>query len=234
MTASPRYAVYWAPEPAHPLWRAGIEWLGRDPSVTAAHGVPGTPREATDEPRRYGFHATLKAPFALRQGATAADLLAAVQALAQGFPRFPMPRLEVAALGSFVALRPAEPVGGEHALQRLADACVRSLDNWRAPMDAKTLQRTLSDNSLSPTQQQLVRRWGYPHVFEHWRFHMSLTDSLPQDALGDALRQRLADEATRHFAAALAVPLACESVCVFVEPAPGAPFVLAHRLPLAA
>lgn len=234
MTTSSRYAVYWAPQPAHPLWRAGIEWLGRDASVSAAPARPGTAREGTAAPRRYGFHATLKAPIVLREGATAADFLAAVQALAQGIRRLAMPRLQVDTLGGFVALRPAEPVEATHALRRLADACVRSLDEWRAPMDAKTLQHRLPDDRLSPARQQCVHRWGYAHVFEHWRFHMTLSDTLPNDAPGDALRQRLVDEATRHFAAALAVPLACESLCVFVEPTPGAPFVLAHRVPLAA
>lgn len=234
MNATPRYAVYWAPEPAHALWRAGVEWLGRDPSDSAAPALPGTAREATAAPRRYGFHATLKAPITLRTGASAQDFFDAVHALAQRIPRFAMPRLRVDTLGGFIALRPGEPVEASHALRRLADACVRSLDDWRAPMDAETLQRKLQADGLGPAQQQCVRRWGYAHVFEHWRFHMTLTDTLAHDASGEALRRRLIDEATRHFAAALAAPLACESLCVFVEPAPGAPFVLAQRVPLAA
>jgi len=233
MPAAPRYAVYWAPEPAHALWRAGIDWLGRDASVSPVTARDRTPREATAAPRRYGFHATLKAPIALREGASAAGFLTAVQTLAQQLQRFAMPPLQVATLGGFVALRPALPVDATHALRRLADACVRSLDEWRAPMDAQALQRKLEDDSLNPTQREAIRRWGYPHVFDDWRFHMTLSDALPRGDAGDALRQRIAADATRHFAAALGAPLACESLCVFIEHAPGAPFVLAHRVPLA-
>ena len=234
MNATPRYAVYWAPEPAHALWRAGVEWLGRDPSASAAPALPSPPREAPAAPRRYGFHATLKAPITLRAGASAQDFLGAVQALAQRIPRFAMPRLRVDTLGGFIALRPGEPVEASHALRRLADACVRSLDDWRAPMDAETLQRKLQADGLGPAQQQCVRRWGYAHVFEHWRFHMTLTDTLAHDASGEALCRRLINEATHHFAAGLAGPVPCGSRCGFVVPPPGAPIVLAQRVPLAA
>jgi hypothetical protein len=205
MTA--RYALYYAPEPSHPLWLAGCRWLGRDPSQPAfqAHA-----HEATGTPRRYGFHATLKAPMRLRIEAPDA-FLDAVDALAARTPAFEMPALEVGTLRGFVALLPVEPVGDGHPLRRLADACVRDLEPWRAPAEAKKEM----------------------HVFEHWRFHMTLSDTLPDDASGIARRERIRDDARRHFADALSQPLTCESLCVFTEPAEGEPFVLAHRAALA-
>jgi hypothetical protein len=60
---------------------------------------------------------------------------------------------------------------------------------------------------------------------------MTLTDTLPHDDA--ALRAAMQHDAERHFAAALREPLVCEALCVFVEPAPGEPFRLARRFPLA-
>ena len=70
-----RYAVYLAPEPTSALWRFGSRVIGRDAaSGEAIFGYApagfdaASWRAATDEPRRYGFHATLKAPLRLREG----------------------------------------------------------------------------------------------------------------------------------------------------------------------
>lgn len=226
-----RFAVYYAPEPTHPLWEAGCAWLGRDPARPERR-LP--PREATADPCRYGFHATLKPPMRLRAGSTPDAFVAAVAALAARTPRFAMPALEVGTLGRFIALRPVAEIDAAHPLCRLADACVRELDAWRAPPDAAESQRRLADPSLSQAQREMVKRWGYPYVFDHWRFHMTLSDSFPDDSTGHARSARLLAEAQRHFAAALAQPPGCESLCVYCEPATGEPFVLTHRLALAA
>ncbi|WP_280155921.1 DUF1045 domain-containing protein [Piscinibacter sp. XHJ-5] len=229
MNAAPRYAIYWTPPPAHPLWRAGCEWLGRDAADGSQHA---TPRAATATPRRYGFHATLKPPLRLRSGQAPDALLDAAHRLARETPAFAMPPLSVQTLADFVALRPAVPLDADHPLRRLADACVRALDPWRAPPAGDELLRRDAQRGLSPGQGELLQRWGYPHVFEHWRFHMTLSDSLPSDAPDDALRQQLLVEATRFFAAALELPLTCDALCVFVEATAGAPFMLAHRFML--
>jgi hypothetical protein len=227
MTAAHRYAIYWAPELAHPLWRAGCEWLGRD---AADASFPGSPREATATPRRYGFHATLKAPIVLREEAAAGEFLDAVEHLAARTSRFVMPALSVQAMGDFIALRPVQPVAAEHPLQQLADACVRQLDPWRAPPGAAERARRSAGPALSAAQARHLNDWGYPHVFDQWRFHMTLTDALPGDA---ALRERWMNDAQQHFSAALAAPLLCDSVCVFTEATPGADAMLTHRFRLA-
>ncbi len=226
MTAA-RYAVYWTPDPAHPLWQAGCEWLGRDPVSPLPSGPA---REATDGPRRYGFHATLKAPLALNPDHDASSFVDAVGALAARTRCFMMPVLQVDRLGSFLALRPTHHLLPEHPLRRLADSCVCDLDPWRALPDETELRRRMADPALSTTQREALARWGYPHVFEHWRFHMSLSDPLADD---DPRREALQAAAQRHFAQALAEPLPCASICIFAEPATGAPFLLTHRFELA-
>jgi putative phosphonate metabolism protein len=219
-----RYAIYYAPSFEHPLWQAGCEWLGRDARVEQHQGL--APSFARD-PWRYGFHATLKAPVRLKQGLGAEDFFQAVKALAQQHQAFAMPPLEVALLSNFVALRPVEALDEAHPLRVLADACVRDLDDFRAaPTESEMAKR--NPEALSAEQRELLARWGYAHVFAHWRFHMTLTDGLGDEARRKALMSR----AQEHFGKALAEPLVCEDLCVFTEPAPGRPFMLTHRFAL--
>ena len=132
-TSISRCAVYWVPCRGHPLWRAGCEWLGRDPEMPRIPVRLAAPHELTREPRRYGFHATLKAPMRLRDGARIDTFTMALTALAATLEPFAMPTLEVRWLDNFLALRPAQDVAADHALRRLADTCVRSLEPWRDP-----------------------------------------------------------------------------------------------------
>ena len=224
---SRRHAIYWAPAADHPLWRTGCDWLGRD----AEAGRLGANASHREQPRRYGFHATLKPPFALRLDVDETALLESLDGLASDWAPFEMPALAVATLVDFVALRPrdARAVDAAHPLRRLADDCVRRFDPLRKAPSAAEIARRLGAG-LSAEQRANVDRWGYPHVFDAWRFHMSLTDSLPDDA---ALRETLLADARAHFSAALAVPLACDGIALFVEDEPGADLRLARRFPFA-
>lgn len=225
-TAVSRYAVYYAPPPSHVLWHAGCDWLQRDPTADEARHPT---RAHVGAPWRYGFHATLKAPLRLAPGCSEAGLCDAVARLAQRTPRFEMPALSVQWLADFLALQPQAPLPATHPLRRLADACVTELDAWRAEPSPDELSRRLA-TPMSAEQRALLQRHGYPHVLGHWRFHMTLTDPLPPDA---ALRAELQQAAQHHFASALRQPLDCDALSVFVEPAPGQPFRLLHRYPLA-
>ena len=216
-----RYGIYWAPAADHPLWQAGCEWLGRDPESGAVHAV--RPHRAA--PRRYGFHATLKPPFALRDDRDEAVFDGALTALAASLEAFVLRPLRVEALGDFIALRPCETVTAGHPLRRLADTCVRDLDPLRrAAGPAERARRAALD--LDAREREQLERWGYPWVFDQWRFHMTLSDSLPVGPL----RDELLAEAAEFFAPALAAALRCDALALFVEDAPGADFRLARRL----
>ena len=221
-----RYALYFAPAATHPLWAAGCRWLGRDPESGAADG--GGSHRA--DPRRYGFHATLKPPFALREGAGRSPLFAALSHFVDERAPFAMPPLAVATLGDFVALRPIDrdATAPRLPLRELADDCVRLFDEFRRPPSPEETARRMAPG-LEDQQRANVVRWGYPHVFGHWRFHMTLTDGVADDGL----RGELLAEATRHFAAALAEPLRCDGVALFVEDAPGADLRLLCRFDFA-
>ena len=225
-----RYALYFAPAAHHPLWTAGCRWLGRDPESGASG--EGGPHRA--DPRRYGLHATLKPPFALREGTSRSQLLAALAHFVDQRTPFAMPALEVATLADFIALRPvdADATAPGQPLRRLADDCVRLFDEFRRPASAAETGRRLAGD-LDPRQRANVARWGYAHVLDQWRLHMTLTDSLPRDADGEHARTGLLEEARRDFAAALVLPLRCDGVALFVQDAPGADFRLARRFDFA-
>jgi putative phosphonate metabolism protein len=217
-----RVAVYYVPEITDPLWRAGTIWLGRDPETGATLDRPAALEEAdlTREPAGYGFHATLKPPFRLSSSSSWGALRETVATLAAGIAPFALPTLAVADLAGFLALRETSPCV---ALQALADLTVAALDPFRAPPDAAELQKRRGAG-LPRAEEAMLLRWGYPHVFGTWRFHMTLTRRLNPEE-----HARIVPLAEAHFATALAQPRAVGSLALFTQSAPGKPFLLAER-----
>ncbi len=229
---SARYAIYYAPGLDSPWWAFGATSLGRDEQRDvrlprpALHGVPGDGMDAlTEQPRRYGFHATLKAPFRLGPGATPQAVLDRLQAFAQGRRAIPLGALELVFMDGFVALVPAV---ASPALQALASACVTDLDALRAPLSPQERERRRIDPA-DARGKELFERYGYPHVLERFRFHMTLTG--PVDA---ALARQLVAQLARPVARLNAhEPPVLDRLCLFVEARDGAPFrrVADLRLP---
>jgi putative phosphonate metabolism protein len=220
-----RVAIYYTPDPEDALFAAGSTWLGRDPESTAPVPQPGLPgiEAITAEPRVYGFHATLKPPMRLAEGRSWSDLVGAATALADRMAPFDLPRLSVADIHGFLALRESAPCP---ALQAFADACVAQLDPFRAPpSDAELARRR--NGRLSAIEDAMLVRWGYPYVFETWFFHMTLTRRL-----GDAEKSVWRPAAEAHFAPALSLRRRVTDLCLFVQPGPGEDFVIAERLTL--
>jgi hypothetical protein len=81
--------------------------------------------------------------------------------------------------------------------------------------------------SLTPEQDAMLLRWGYPYVFGTWFFHMTLTRRLSEP---ETVVIRPAAEA--HFAPALAVERQVTDICVFTQSGPEAAFVIAERVRL--
>ena len=227
MTWSPqaRVALFYAPEADDPLFAAGATWLGRDPESGAPAPHPDIAEIAavTEAPRLYGFHATLKPPMRLRVGVTWERVLDEAAGLAASVAPFDLPFLRVADLSGFLALRETEP---SMPLQALCDLCVAQLEPLRAPPEGSELERRRA-GGLSAAQEALLRRWGYPYVFGAWAFHMTLTRRL--DA-GE--RELYMPAAEHHFARALLEPRRVATICLFTQPAPGEPFLIAERLRL--
>ena len=220
-----RVAVYYAPQRTDPLATRAADWLGRDPETNAPRPQPDLPDIAaiTADARSYGFHCTLKPPMRLLPGATWDKLLEAATTLAASIPAFPLPPLAVEDLHGFLALRETQP---SPQLQSLADTFVAHLDPFRAPPDEAELARRRRSR-LTPAQDANLLRWGYPHVFDTWFFHMTLTRRLTPEE-----RALYHPAAQTFFAPVLSPPRNVEDICLFTQPAPGAPFTLATRLPL--
>jgi len=226
-----RYALYAAPAPETPLWRFGSSVIGYDAaSASEMDFFAGAPcdapdwRELTEDPRRYGFHGTLKAPFALAAGTREADLLEAAMLFAERRRAFTLPALKVALLGAFVAL---VPDGAAPDLDALAADCVRDFDAFRAPLTDADRERRLR-SPLSERQIAQLDAWGYPHVFEDFRFHMTLTGRL-DEARREPVRAALAERYR-----SVAAPMPVDALCVFRQPDRAGRFSILARFPFEA
>ncbi len=219
-----RYAIYFTPPRDHPLSLAATRWLGRDAfdgSVTAPEPAgdlsPGEIAFHTASARRYGFHATLKAPFVLAETETEATLDAALAGYAVQIRPVTIERLMLAQLDGFFALVPA---GENPQLHDFAGDVVRTFDRFRAPLSDADMARRNPD-ALSAAEFTNLARWGYPYVFDAFRFHMTLTG---RASGADARRLRAALE--ERFDPLIGQPVAIDGLALFVEPEPGAPFVV--------
>jgi hypothetical protein len=183
----------------------------------------------TAAPRRYGWHATLKAPFALAPGVDWLMLHHAVQTLASSLRSLRMPPMQVERIDDFLALVPMAGHAANSDIQAVAAACVTQLQPLAAVLSERDLARRRAAG-LTPRQDELLRQWGYPFVLDEFRFHMSLTGSL---AGADDETVELVQDAADQFFADLP-PLHFGSLALFAEPTPGADFVLLDHLELGA
>ncbi|MEM9321006.1 MAG: DUF1045 domain-containing protein, partial [Pseudomonadota bacterium] len=187
-------------------------WLGWD-SVAGERimqpevpGLPDTVEALTSTPRKYGFHGTVKPPFALAEGHSFAELDQATRAFCAGHEPVVIPKLQLRRVGGFVAVTPSEPSA---ALADFAAATVAALDAFRAPPSPVELSLR-RQAGLSPRQETLLSKWGYPYVMEEFRFHLTLTGRTGQ---ADAVCAALED----HFVPALPRPFVIDSLAVMGE-----------------
>lgn len=185
-----RYALYYTP-PQGEFADFGAGWLGWDAAAGRAVAQPeltGLDIAAlTVAPRKYGFHATLKAPFRLAGGRGADTLADAVGELAARLRPVTLDGLALTRIGPFLALT---PVGDQGPLNALAAQLVEGLDPFRAPLTEAELARR-DPARLTPRQRALLDGWGYPYVLDEFRFHMTLTGALDPGTL-DAVTAQLA------------------------------------------
>ncbi len=176
-----RFAIYYTPPPG-PLAEFGKEWLGWDPAtgMQVQHpqidDLPVPLHELTEQPGKYGLHATMKPPFRLAPGQGDAALQACFAAFCKAGAPVTLDGLEIALLGRFLALIPS---GNQAALNALAAETVRGFDRFRAPLTKTELARRRA-NGLDAEHEALLHEWGYPYVMQAFRFHITLTSKLPK------------------------------------------------------
>ena len=222
-----RYAIYFTP-PSGPLSDFGAAWLGWDMTTGAAAanppitGLPLPLSEITQTPRKYGLHATLKPPFALAAGTDTDQLAHRLETFCASRAPVTIPMLDLAQLGRFLALVPAEPCP---PLADLAAGAVRDFDGFRAPLSAAEMDRRRA-GGLTEAQEANLLAWGYPHVMDAFRFHITLSGKLPKNVTAQ-VRNALAP----HLAPLLPAPFVIDALSLAGEAEDGM-FHLIHRTAL--
>lgn len=224
-----RYAVYFAPEPGSLLENFGRRFIGRDHVTGAAidqlpiDGIAADDLQRyTRSARHYGFHATLKAPFALKDGQSADALHEAAAAFAARRAAFEAPPLQITCLSRWIAFTLAEPSA---AMDELAADCVRDFEPFRAALSESDIERR-RQSGLSERQDAQLLAFGYPHIFEDFHFHMTLAGPLDPEERADvllAIRQQAADLESK--------PLEVDAIAIYEQADRSEPFIQTARLP---
>ena len=223
-----RYAIYYSPSTESDLGAFGAEWLGRtiageELAAPRLSGISSTDWEmAVAAPRKYGFHATLKPPFRLADGATENELVSALTEFCASTTTADLGVLQIDRIAGFLALTPEHP----DAVGRLAANIVRAFDHFRAPSTAEEIARRQPEK-LTPTQRRLLNRWGYPYVLEEYRFHMTITGHLTDPETPKFLKTLKA-----RYAQLVEQAVSIEDVCLFRQETRKDQLVLTARYPL--
>lgn len=232
-----RFAIYYAPPAGSCWWNEGSRWLGRD-AITGrrldAPQVPGLSRalhDLTVDARRYGWHATLKAPMRLAPHVQRRDLSGVAAAVAARHAPFDL-SMRIDVMGTdhgtrhgFVTLRPTGETFGAKAVDALAADCVQAFDNLRAPPSGDELAKRHAQ-PLTARQRERLAQWGYPYVLDEFRLHMTLSDRVDASdaaAIVDWWQPRVQ---------ALG-PMRVDGLALFVQPSPGQPFIMHERFDFA-
>ncbi len=210
MGTYPRFAIYYVPAHGSALDRFGAHMLGYDArsgeDLPFPDGIAPDWRDLTADPRKYGFHATLKAPFYLARGKTEADLISACSSFADTARAIPLIKPVIGSISGFIAIVRAQPSG---ELEQLAADCVFEFDPFRAPLTAEDRARR-NPARLTPRQCEYLDRWGYPYVMDEFRFHMTLTARLKAEQ-----REPIVAMLRQHFSEIGLETLAIDRIALF-------------------
>lgn len=227
---SERFAIYYAPPVDAPLWAKAASWLGRDPAGgdITPDLPPGISRAALDDrsvsARRYGFHATIKAPFRLGFGHDRDELETALADFASSMAPVAIGPLKLAPIDGFLAL---VPEAQSEALIHFAARVVSDFDTFRAPATPEERARRTASGTLTPRQLELMERLGYPYVYEQFQLHMTLSDRLAEPERSGWLAA-----AAAHFGPLASADTTLDRLVLFHEAEPGAPFTRLADYPL--
>ena len=180
---SERYAVYFSPDADSELGQFGQAVFSRSPNSQRGSNASSTFlnearwQKLTEKPAHYGFHATLKAPFELMSGQSLDALTTEVINLAKSSVPIELTSLYPRSFGGFMALNLATEI---EPLSRFAFKCVESFEPFRRALSEADVIRRKQHN-LSDRQEVLLQKYGYPHVADEFRFHLTLTGRLTDE-----------------------------------------------------
>jgi hypothetical protein len=217
-----RYAIYFCPASDTALGRLGQDWLAASPHAPELPGISTERRNALlVKVRRYGWHATIRAPFTPAADVGYDDVHRAVTSVAHACASFALP-LHVHRLAGFLALRPC--VDGV-APKQLATTSLKVLLPLCAPPSKETLDRR--SVGLDADEVALLQSHGYPYVLDRYRFHLTLSAPAiesEEQAMREWLGPRVAELPSARV----------DALSICREVTPGGAFELIERIPLCA
>ena len=186
-----RYAIYYVPSENSELDLFGKCWLGWDPYK----GVETTKSDLSKlpsfkkfsslvlTPKQYGFHGTIKAPFKLKNEYTYNDLENKVREISKQIHSFYFDQLIIKKLGNFIGLIPTNNL----KVNAVSNKFVEELDYLRDELSESEIKKR-KPHKLTSNQKQMLFKWGYPYVFDEFKFHLTLTSKLNVVEIDDVLR----------------------------------------------
>ena len=176
-----RYAIYYAPIENPELDLFGKCWLGWDPykgeETTKSDLSKLTSFKKFSSlvltPKQYGFHGTIKAPFRLKNEYTYNDLENKVREISKQIQSFHLDKLVIKKLGNFIALTPSKNL----KVNDVSNKFVEGLDFLRDDLSEDEIKKR-NPHKLSFNQKKKLFKWGYPYVFNEFKFHLTLTGKL--------------------------------------------------------
>ncbi len=213
-----RYAIYWTPEPGSALADFGARWFGAGAETFGL--PPELAGRAARNPAKYSLHATLKAPFRLREGTSERELREELDAFCT-VRRGPVGgAFELARFQGYLGLVLSS---GAADLDWLAAECVTRFDRYRAPLNGSDREKR-DLPAFSPEERAFFETFGYPYVLSAFRFHVSLAGPLEDAELDD-----VAAALRPHLAPFMTGPVRIESVSLLGEPHGGGVFEFVSR-----
>ncbi len=244
-----RYALYYIPEEQSPLAMLGASLLGWNihtavPSCAEAilcgfekAGLRLSQdklESITQEARRYGLHATLKAPFHLADGYGEEQLIQAVDAFSAEQKAFSLPPMQVSRIGDFLALTlradTPQELDDKQKTYAFAAQCLRHFEEFRHPPSAEELARR-RQKKLSLRQEDYLLCFGYPYVLEDFRFHITLCHVPSCHSSEDESWNVSLQNALSHVFSSCLQGNKMSSLCLCCSDAAGR-FSLLHKAPL--
>ena len=184
MTNYKRVAIYFLPKKNSSLENFGKNLLGRD--INKKRKISLTRRQKyfinrrftyfdelkdyCEKPAKYGFHATLKAPFRLKRNVKTKDFYDVISHIAAQHSRFKIKGLKIVYSKKFTFITSRKP---NKLLINLENDLVKHLDTFRAELN-KTEIKKRNPDSLTFKQNKYLKEWGYPFVLDQFKFHMTL------------------------------------------------------------
>ena len=151
--------------------RATVASVWEHPDLPVEFPSSSSWPDRVKRPAHYGFHATIKAPFELREGQTIDQLQSDLASFCASQKPIPLTGLAPIRTTRYDALAfEKQP----EQLWEMAANCVERFEKYRAPLSNADIRRR-DPSSLTTRQNKYLDQFGYPYILDDFNFHMTLS-----------------------------------------------------------